>query len=136
MAKVEELIRGDENGTLSFGDYSLAEKKKLELKHEGALYKVKTFREITRLEKDGAFAYESTPGTAVNHFAAEGDRISFLVEGDEDAEITVGLEEEASYRVLVEGKDIGVLKSSLSGKLTSSVELNPGEPVAVEIVKA
>ena len=38
MAKVEELIRGDENGTLSFGDYSLAEKKKLELDEDSILF--------------------------------------------------------------------------------------------------
>lgn len=136
MAKVEELIRSEENGSISFGDYSLGEKKKLDFSHQGSSYKVKTFREITRLEREGAFVYESTPGTAVNQFTEKDGKVSFQVEGDEDAEITVGLEEECSYKVLVEGKDIGVLKSSLSGKLTFSVELNPGAPVAVEIVKA
>jgi hypothetical protein len=137
MAVVEGLIRAEENGNISFGDYSQTEKKKLDgFSHQGKSYKVKTFREITRLERDGAFVYESTPGTTVLDFQAEDDKLAFRLESDEDAEITVGLAEETEYKVLVDGNEIGVLKSSLSGKLTFSVELNPGEPVSVEIVKA
>ena len=49
MAVVSELIRTEGNGSVSFGDYSQTEKKKL----ENGAYKVKTFQEITRLEKDG-----------------------------------------------------------------------------------
>jgi len=136
MATINELIREEENGTISFGDYSLGEKKKLEgFSHAGASYKVKTFKEITRLEKNDGFLYESTPGSAVTDFTESADAVSFQVEAEEDLEITVGLAEETSYRVNVNDKEIGVLKSSLSGKLTFSVEVDPGTPVKVEIKK-
>ena len=51
MAVVKELIRTEENGAISFGDYELAQKSKLsDYQHQGDMYKVKTFREITKLE--------------------------------------------------------------------------------------
>ena len=52
MAIVKELLRTEEDGRLSFGDYTLASKTKLDnFEFEGDLYKVKTFSEITKLEK-------------------------------------------------------------------------------------
>lgn len=52
MAVVEELLRGESDGTVSFGNYKLENKAKLEdFEHGGDLYKVKTFKSITRLEK-------------------------------------------------------------------------------------
>ena len=54
MSVVEELIRKEDNGTLSFGNYLLDTKtKKADFPFEGASYKIKTFNEITRLEKNG-----------------------------------------------------------------------------------
>ena len=86
MAVVTELIRSEANGSVSFGDYTLTEKKKLEdFPHGKDSLKVKTFNEITRLEKNGAFVYESVPGTAVNSFEETSDGIRFVVEGPEDA---------------------------------------------------
>ena len=65
MAVVKELIRTEENGAISFGDYDLAQKSKLsDYQHQGDMYKVKTFKEITKLERNGMFVYESVPGTA------------------------------------------------------------------------
>ena len=53
MSVINELIRTEANGTLSFGNYSLAAKSKVEdFEHEGDLYKVKTFKEITNLERN------------------------------------------------------------------------------------
>ena len=44
MAVIKELIRGEVNGAVSFGNYKLKEKGKVEdFNHEGNLYKVKTF---------------------------------------------------------------------------------------------
>ena len=69
MAVVEELLRTEENGTISFGDYTLDAKAKVEdYEHGGDLYKVKTYRKLTKLEKNGMFAYESEPGTSVLTF--------------------------------------------------------------------
>ena len=63
MAAVKELLRAENDGSLSFGDYTLSEKtKKDNYEFEGDIYKVKTFSEITKLERNGMFVYESVPG--------------------------------------------------------------------------
>ena len=136
MAVVEELLRTEENGTISFGDYTLDAKAKVEdYEHGGDLYKVKTYRKLTKLEKNGMFAYESEPGTSVLTFEETENGVSFLVEGEADAQITVGLEEDTEYRVSVDHKDIGTMKTNLSGKLSISVELANVGAVEVKIVK-
>lgn len=136
MSVVSELIRSEADGSLSFGDYTLAKKAKLDnFNHAGEVYKVKTFQEITKLEKNGMFAYESVPGTAVTNMSIKADVLSFQVEGPEDAEITLGLEEETAYEVCIAGNAVGTLTTNLGGKLTISVELN-GEPVEVTVKKA
>ena len=44
MAVVEELLRTEENGAISFGNHKLPAKAKVEdYEHDGDLYKVKTF---------------------------------------------------------------------------------------------
>ena len=137
MAVIKELIRTEANGTISFGDYSLDAKAKLDnFEHDGDLYKVKTFREITKLERNGMFVYESVPGTAVTELSVTEDGMTFQVEGTEDAEITLGLEEEKDYQVSVEGVSAGQMKTNLGGKLTISVELDPEQPVKVAVVRA
>ncbi len=136
MAVVEELLRAESDRTISFGNHSLAAKAKLEnYEHGGNLYKVKTFRELTKLEKNGMFAYESEPGTSVNHFEETEEGLTFKVEGDEDAQITVGLEEDTVYKVYVNGANVGAMKTNLSGKLSISVELASVGEVEVKIVK-
>ena len=137
MSVINELIRTEANGTISFGDYSLDAKAKLDnFEHDGDLYKVKTFREITKLERNGMFVYESVPGTAVTELSVTEDGMTFQVEGTEDAEITLGLEEEKDYQVSVEGVSAGQMKTNLGGKLTISVELDPEKPVKVAVVRA
>ena len=136
MSTVSELIRSEADGSLSFGDYTLGAKAKLDnFLHDGAKYKVKTFREITKLEKNDMFAYESVPGTAVTNMSVADGVVRFSVEGPEDAEITLGLEEETAYEVSIGGSDVGTMTTNLGGKLTISVELD-GAPVVVEIKKA
>ena len=79
MAVVKELLRAELDGTLSFGDYTLGAKTKLDgFEFQGDLYKVKTFAEITKLEKNGMFVYESVPGTAVENFKASDDMVELL----------------------------------------------------------
>lgn len=80
MAVISELIRTEENGKLSFGDYTLAAKAKLDnFEKDGDIYKVKTFKEITKLERNGLFVYESVPGTAVMDFEETADTVTFTV---------------------------------------------------------
>lgn len=136
MAVIKELIRKDANGTLSFGNYLLNEKTKLsDFEFEGDLYKVKTFKEITKLEKNGMFVYESVEGTAVTDFKVSEASVSFKVEGINDAQITLGLEPEVTYDVKIDGKDYGVMSTNLSGKLVISVELDEGQVRTIEAVK-
>ena len=125
MEVVKSLIQGEKDGTLSFGDFSQKEKqKKSDFKHEGDLYKVKSFYEITRLEKNGAFVYESVPGTSVFGLKVTDREIDFEVTGKGDAQITLELEAEKEYEVSVDGSSLGVMKTNLGGKLTFSVETN------------
>lgn len=136
MAIVKELLRAEADGSISFGDYTLQTKSKVEdFKHEGDVLKVKTFNEITRLEKNGLFLYESVPGTAVTKFVETENGIKFTVEGDEDAQITVGLAEDTEYDVVVAGEDAGKMKTNLGGKLSLSVELAGAGEIEVEINK-
>ncbi|MDD6810330.1 MAG: endosialidase [Lachnospiraceae bacterium] len=136
MAVVEELLRTEADGAISFGNHKLETKAKLEdYEHAGDLLKVKTFKSMTKLEKNGMFTYESVPGTSVNHFVETENGVSFLVEGDEDAQITVGLEDETEYDVWVDDVNIGRMKTNLGGKLNISVELAGVGEVAVKIVK-
>ncbi len=136
MAVVEELLRTEEDGALSFGNYRLDAKAKVEdYEHDGDLYKVKTYRELTKLEKNGMFAYESQPGTSVIGFRETEDGVAFRVEAAEDAQITVGLEEDTEYSVSVGDENIGTMKTNLSGKLSLSIELEGAGETAVRIVK-
>lgn len=136
MAVVEELLRAEGGGAISFGNHKLAEKVKLEdFEYGGDLWKVKTWRTMTRLEKNGMFVYESVPGTSVNHFKEEEDGIRFQVEGDEDAQITVGLEDETEYEVFINNESIGKMSTNLGGKLNLSVELEDAGEVDVRVVK-
>jgi len=136
MSVVKELLRSEENGTISFGNYELRDKKKVEdFAHMGDLYKVKTFEEITKLEKNGMFLYESVPGTAVHEFAETAEGVTFLAEGAHSTQVTVGLKEDTEYEVFLQGNSIGAVKTNLSGKLSVSIDLKT-EDVNVKIVEA
>ena len=136
MAVIKELIRKESNGTLSFGNYELDSKQKLsDFEFEGDLYKVKTFKEITKLEKNGMFVYESVPGTSVLEFTESEDGVSFVVEGNEDAQLTIGLQDDTEYDVQINGEDAGRMCTNLGGKLSLSVELAGAGEVKVDIHK-
>jgi len=136
MAVIEELIRKESNGTLSFGNFQLDTKqKKSDFEHEGDLYKIKTFKEITKLEKNGMFVYESVPGTVVTEFKATEKETTFSVEGWEDSQITLELEPEQEYKVFVDGTNVGKMKTNLGGKLILSVELNPSQVSKLQVEK-
>lgn len=135
MAVVTELIRKEET-SLSFGNYELASKTKLaDFEFKGDLYKVKTYKEITKLEKNGMFVYESVPGTAVHNFVATSESVDFSVEGYTDSQVTLELEAETEYKVTIGGQDAGVIKTNLGGKLVLSVELDEGKKLDINIKK-
>lgn len=136
MAIVKELIRTESNGSISFGNFELKAKSKVsDFDHQGDMYKVKTFQEITKLERNGVFVYESVPGTAVFELEQTDGDMSFRVEGREDAQITVELEENMDYEIFINQESTGKMKTNLGGKLSFSVELQNGAVAEVRIVK-
>lgn len=136
MAAVKELLRAEADGTLSFGDYTLESKTKLDgFDFQGDLYKVKTFAEITKLERNGMFVYESVPGTAVENFKATENEVAFRVSGAKDAQFTLELEADSEYVVYLDDMNVGDMKTNLSGKLSVSAEISEAKPVSVKVVK-
>lgn len=136
MAVVEQLIRAESDGSISFGNYELPEKKKFEnFEHDGDVLKVKTFKDITKLECNENFVYESVPGTAVTGFKESDGGVEFNVEGANDAQITLGLLESTEYSVFVNGTAIGKMSTNVGGKLNFSVELSEGSSVKVKVEK-
>lgn len=136
MAVVKELLKAEADGTLSFGDYTLESKTKLDgFAFRGDLYKVKTFAEITKLEKNGMFVYESVPGTAVEQFQAAEDGVSFRVSAAKDVQFTLELEADSEYDVYMDDVNIGTIKTNLSGKLSVSAELDADTSRDVKVVK-
>ncbi len=136
MAAVKELLRAESDGTLSFGDYTLASKtKKDNYEYQGDIYKVKTFSEITKLERNGMFVYESVPGSGVENFRQTGTEVEFAVSAKEDVQFTLELEPESEYEVFISGESAGRMHTNLSGKLSVSVELAADQNVQVKVVK-
>lgn len=136
MATVKELLRAESDGTLSFGDYTLPSKTKLDnFEFEGDIYKVKTFAEITKLEKNGMFVYESVPGSTVEKFKETDSEVEFEVSAPEDVQFTLELEPDSEYEVFIDGASAGKMATNLSGKLSVSIELNADESATVKVVK-
>lgn len=136
MAAVKELLRAENDGTLSFGDYTLGSKTKLDgFEFQGDIYKVKTFSEITKLEKNEMFVYESVPGTAVTNFNASEQVVTFSVSAMQDAQFTLELEADTEYVVYLDDVNVGDMKTNLSGKLSVSAELESERSMKVKIIK-
>ena len=136
MAVIDELIREEETGALSFCNFALATKTKKDgFQYQGDSYKIKTFREITKLERNGMFVYESVPGTVVHDFRATDKAVNFVVEGEEDSQITLELEAEKEYKIHIDKVYVGKMKTNLGGKLNLSVELEPAKMVDILVEK-
>ena len=135
MTEVEGLIRSQDNGELSFGNYKVDTKSKVSgFDHLGDSYKVKTFKEITKLERNDLFVYESVPGTVVLNFKAMDSEVEFDAEGCADTQIALGLEPELEYKVYIDGVNTGDAVTNLGGKLVFSTELSD-TPKHIRVVK-
>ena len=125
MSVIKELIRLEDDGSLSFGNYLMDEKKKvLDFEVMGNLYKVKTYKEITKLEKNGKMVIETVPGATVHNLKMDAKTVEFSIESDDDVQITMELEPEKEYRLLVDDVVVGDVNSNIGGKINFSVELN------------
>ena len=81
------------------------------------------------------FVYESVPGTAVNNLKFTDKEVAFSVEGKEDAQITLELDESTEYKVLIDDTNVGKMKTNLSGKLVLSVELSSGSSSDIKVIR-
>ena len=136
MSVIQELIRQESNGTISFGNYLLDSKKKvLDFEVEGDLYKVKTFKEITKLEKNGKMILEAVPGATVHNFTMTEKGVDFVLEGNEDLQLTLELAPEMEYKILVDSVNVGKIKTNIAGKVNFSVEMQQNVTKTVEIKK-
>lgn len=136
MSVIEELIRQEDNGTISFGNYLLDSKKKvLDFEVNGNLYKVKTFKEITKLEKNSKMILEVVPGATIHNFNMTEKGVNFVVEGIEDLQLTLELEPEIEYKILIDSVNVGKMKTNMAGKVNFSVEMQPNIMKTIEIKK-
>ena len=136
MSVVEELIRKEDAGTLSFGNYLLDTKtKKADFQYEGASYEIKTFKEITKLEKNGTLVYESVPGSAVTNFRGNSSVVEFDVEAAGDISFTLEMEPSEEYKLVVNGVSAGRIPTNVGGKLNASLSLEEGTKASVKVVK-
>jgi len=136
MAGIQELIRVESDNALSFGNYLMDSKRKIQdFDVEGDLYKVKTYSAMTKLEKNGRLLYESVPGTTVYNLTVDETGVDFEVEGAEDAQITVELEAGEEYKIFIESIQVGKLMTNVSGKISFSVDFASGNQ-KVEVKKA
>ncbi|MFI3174946.1 MAG: endosialidase [Bacillota bacterium] len=130
MAVIEELIRKEENGTISFGNYQLDKKTKLsDFEVAGAMYKVKTFKEITKLERNEKMLMEVVPGATVHNLDLLPNGANFQLEGVGDVQFTMELEPSEEYKIFVDDVNVGKVKTNMSGKITVNVELANVSPV-------
>ena len=147
MTQIEGLILSQDNGDLRFGNYKLDAKFKVsDFEHLGDSYKVKTFKEITKLERNDLFVYESVPGTVVLNFKALGSEVEFDVEGYADTQIALGLDtwawdkkifikgDKTAPHVFIDGVNTGNAVTNLGGKLVFSAELSDA-PKHIRVVK-
>ncbi len=135
MAIVQEGIRLEDNNTISFGNYEIAEKLKVEnFEVNGDLYKVRTHSLVTRFSKNGKLVLEAVPGAAVFNFSTNENTTKFKAAGKGQTQFTLELEDDTNYDLSVDGIKIGTVKARFAGKLSFSAGLGD-EPVEIKLKK-
>lgn len=125
MAVIDEIIRLEGDNSLSFGNYSVTEKQKVnDFDAAGDIYKVKTHNQITRLEKNGKLLVETVPGATIHNLKVSEKRIVFSAEGIDDTQITLELASDTSYKIYIDDVNIGKMKANHFGKISFSAELS------------
>lgn len=135
MAVIKEVICIEADGSLSFGNYEVAEKQKVEgFKVGNDTYKVRTHKDVTRLSKNGNLVLETVPGATV-HSLKVGERVTtFDVEGKGSTMITLELEGDSTYSIYVDDVNLDKVNTNMTGKISFSIELDSNDK-AVRIEK-
>ena len=105
------------------------------IEYKGDIYKIKTFKTMTKLDKNGQLIFESVPGSAVHNFVATTDGVAFEIESSSDVQVTLEVEAGQEYKVFIDNTNVGMMKANLGGKLTLRVELSEGTAAAVRVKK-
>ncbi|ONI41959.1 endosialidase [Candidatus Epulonipiscium fishelsonii] len=122
MGAITEIIKINSDDTLSFGNFSLDKKTKvLDFEVDGSFYKAKTFKEVTKLKKDGKLVYESIPGTQVHHFSVQDKGARFFIEGYAPTQITLELEPNTDYELKIDKEFINTVTTTSTGKVNITV---------------
>jgi len=115
----------DTDGTLCFGGHTLAGKHKSgDFEAGGDIYRVKTDEYLTRIEKNGRLLFESVPCSTVRGFSLNDKACAFTLAGLRSTQVTMELEPEVDYDIVIDGVSAGVSRSNIASKLNFSVELN------------
>ncbi len=123
MGIIENGIVVNADNTLSFGNHLATSKVKIdEFKVSSDTYKLRTYNEVTRLTKNHTLVFESTPGVTVHNFDYSDKKVSFKIEGNNNAQITLELNPDSEYKILFNNKLVDEVKANaISGKLSFSV---------------
>lgn len=135
MSVINENIRIEENGTISFGNYEVETKQKVDdYKVGGDLYTLRTHKQVTRIEKNSKLLIETVPGATVHNMSVGEGVTTFTIEGMGDTQITLELESATEYTIYVDDVNLGKIKTNVAGKINFSAELN-AQPKSVKIEK-
>ena len=61
--------------------------------------------------------------------------VDFVLEGNEDLQLTLELAPEMEYKILVDSVNVGKIKTNMAGKVNFSVEMQQNVTKTVEIKK-
>ncbi len=124
MSKKLEIIKINEDQTLTFGNYEVVEKQKVsDFEYKGDTLAVKTHRDVTVLKSNDTLVIETVPGTLIQNFSSEEGSVSFDIIGYKQTIVTLGVEPEVEYNVYIDGTKIDILTSKASGKASISLDV-------------
>ncbi len=124
MSKKYEIIKINEDQTLTFGNFEVVEKQKVsDFDYKGEKLKVKTHKDITVLKSNDTLVIETVPGTVVDNFNMEEGNISFGILGYKQTIVTIEVEPEVEYNLYIDGVKSDILTSKPSGKVSISLDV-------------
>lgn len=124
MPKKYEVIKLNDDKTLKFGNFEAIEKQKVaDFTYNGDTLAVKTHKDITVLKKNDSLFIEVVPGAVLDKFEYTTEELKFNITGYKQSMVTVGVEPNKSYKVIIDGKEVETLDSKLSGKISVSLDI-------------
>ena len=88
-----------------------------DIQFEGDIYKIGTFKTMTKLDKNGQLIFESVPGSAVHNLLQQ-QWSAFEIESSSDVQVTLEVEAGQEYKVFIDNTNVGMMKANLEEKLT------------------